>query len=200
MLYVIPSIICNIIIAIPQTMYNCANANKTGKGTFMEFRLQQRYSYSSSSRGNVKFFLLLLLQERLDYIERDKCEYTLDEEDRKVQDAILNRDPSVKSTDVLKKSLSCSYPNLPLAKALRKESEKLNLELQNSQDVSQYEVIQHLIEVTEAVAKSLKEKDSQPKNTKIPEDHESNDPPPTSKEQDFGHRYICLLFKKIHIS
>ena len=193
MLYAIPSIICNIIIAIPQTMYNCANANKTGRRSFMEFRLQQRYSYSSSSRRNVKFFLLLL-QERLDYIERDKCEYTLDEEDKKVQDAILNRDPSAKSTDVLKKSLSCSYPNLPLAKALRKESEKLNLELQNSQDVSQYEVIQHLIEVTEAVAKSLKEKDSQPKNTKIPEDHESNDPP--SKEHDFGQRYICVLLKK----
>ncbi|XP_078441910.1 cell number regulator 13-like isoform X2 [Wolffia australiana] len=108
------------------------------------------------------------VRERLEWIEKDQCEYTLEEEDRKVQDVILNKDPSGEAATMLKKSISCSYPNLPLDKALRKESEKLNVELQKSQDVRQCEVIQHLIEMTEAVARSLKEKeiDSQTKITK----------------------------------
>ncbi|KAK4492989.1 hypothetical protein RD792_000040 [Penstemon davidsonii] len=96
------------------------------------------------------------VRERLEMIERDQHEYTLDEEDRKVQDVILKREPSQHDAIVLKKTLSCSYyPNMPFKEALRKENEKLQLELQHSQsnlDVSQCEVIQHLLEVTEAVA------------------------------------------------
>lgn len=72
-----------------------------------------------------------------------------------MQDVILKPDPSKNDTVVLKKTLSCSYPNLPFNAALKKENEKLQLELQRSQanyDVSQCEVIQHLIGVTEAVA------------------------------------------------
>lgn len=97
----------------------------------------------------------------------DQREYTLDEEDRRVQDVILKPDPSNNDAMVLKKSLSCSYPNLPFCKALQKENEKLQFELQRSQahlDVSQCEVIQRLIDVTEAAAanalpqKSLSEK------------------------------------------
>lgn len=79
----------------------------------------------------------------------------MDEEDRKVQDVILNPDPSTNDAMVLKKTLSCSYPNLPFNEALRKENEKLQLELQRSQahlDESQCEVIRHLIDVTETVA------------------------------------------------
>ena len=56
---------------------------------------------------------------------------------------------------MLKKSLSCSYPNLPFNKALQKENEKLQLELQRSQanlNVGECEVIQRLISVTESVA------------------------------------------------
>ncbi|PQM32969.1 protein MID1-COMPLEMENTING ACTIVITY 1 [Prunus yedoensis var. nudiflora] len=81
------------------------------------------------------------VRERLEDIEKDQREYTLDEEDRKVQDVILKPDPSKNDTVVLKKTLSCSYPNLGFNEALQKENEKLQLELQRSQsiyDVSQY--------------------------------------------------------------
>ena len=107
-------------------------------------------------------------QERLEYIERDEREYTLDEEDRKVQDAILDRDPSRNHTVVLKKSLSCSYPNLPFDEALQEESEKLQLELQRSQtlDPGQCEVIQHLIGVTQTVASTLPENSGSLKNSR----------------------------------
>ncbi|GMP35278.1 hypothetical protein CsSME_00007784 [Camellia sinensis var. sinensis] len=64
----------------------------------------------------------------------------------------------------LKKTLSCSYPNLPFNEALQKENEKLQLELQRSQanlDVGECEVIQHLLDVTDAVAvNSVSEKSS----------------------------------------
>ncbi|KAJ6838218.1 cell number regulator 13-like [Iris pallida] len=98
------------------------------------------------------------VRERLEYIEMDEREYTLDEEDRRVQDAILDREPSTNHTVVLQKSLSCSYPNLPFDEALQKENEKLHLELQRSQasmDIGQCEVIQHLIGVTQNVASTL---------------------------------------------
>ncbi|KAM7516109.1 hypothetical protein LguiA_005692 [Lonicera macranthoides] len=94
------------------------------------------------------------VRERLVCIENDQCEYTFDDEDRKVQDVIMKREPSKHDSVVLKKTLSCSYPNMPFNKAIEKESEKLQLELQWSQanlDVSQCEVIQHLIEVAEAI-------------------------------------------------
>lgn len=109
-------------------------------------------------------------QERLEYIEKDHREYTLDDEDRKVQDVIMKPDPSKKDTAVLKKTLSFSYPNLPLDKAIETESQKLQLELQRSQanlDVGQCEVIQHLIEVTEVVAtNSMPQKSPPTKNSK----------------------------------
>ncbi|CAK9156972.1 unnamed protein product [Ilex paraguariensis] len=104
------------------------------------------------------------VRERLEIIDRDQCEYTLDDEDRRVQDVILKPEPSKNYTAVLKKTLSCSYPNLPFNEAIQKENEKLQLELQHSQanlDVSQCEVIQHLIDVTEVVAaNTLSEKSS----------------------------------------
>lgn len=79
-----------------------------------------------------------------------------------MQTVILKPSPSQHDAMVLKKTLSCSYPNLPFNVALQKESEKLQLELQRSQanlDVSQCEVIQHLLEVTE-VAATVPEKSS----------------------------------------
>lgn len=100
----------------------------------------------------------------------DQREYTFDEEDKKIQDVILKREPSEHDTVVLKKTLSYSYPNLPFKEAIRKENQKLQLELQRSQahlDVSQCEVIQHLIEVTEAVAiNSVPDKNSPVTNSK----------------------------------
>jgi hypothetical protein len=94
------------------------------------------------------------LQERMEMIERDEREYTLDDEDTRVHNVILKRDPSDKDTVVLKKTLSCSYPNLPFNEAIKKENEKLQLELQRCKPilVNQCEVIQHLLEVTEVVA------------------------------------------------
>ncbi|CAN0861338.1 Protein MID1-COMPLEMENTING ACTIVITY 1 [Linum grandiflorum] len=98
------------------------------------------------------------IRDRLEYISRDQCEYTLDEEDRKVQDLILKSESVKDQTIVLKKTLSCSYPNMCFNEALKKESEKLQMELQRSQsnmDVSQCEVIQHLLEVTEVAAANV---------------------------------------------
>ncbi|KAK4741489.1 hypothetical protein SAY87_025077 [Trapa incisa] len=95
------------------------------------------------------------VRERLEVIERDQCEYTLDDEDQKVQSLILNPEPTKENAMMLKKTLSCSYPNMCFNEALRKENEKLQLELQRSQanlDVGQCEVIQRLIDVTETVA------------------------------------------------
>ncbi|KAG8377957.1 hypothetical protein BUALT_Bualt08G0087800 [Buddleja alternifolia] len=102
------------------------------------------------------------VKERLEEIERDQREYTLDEDDRKVQAAITEND-----TIILKKSISCSYPNLPFDKALRKEHEKLKVELQHSQsnmDVSQCEVIERLLEVAETAGSTGAEQDSPQKS------------------------------------
>nr|XP_043607805.1 protein MID1-COMPLEMENTING ACTIVITY 1 isoform X2 [Erigeron canadensis] len=119
------------------------------------------------------------VRERLEYIERDQREYTLDDEDRKVQTVIMNPNPSHTDTVVLKKSLSCSYPNLPFKEVIQKENEKLHLELQRSQsnlDVGECEVIQHLIEVTQVVAsKSQHEQDSSKKASKKTESHYTDD-------------------------
>ncbi|KAH9710835.1 protein MID1-COMPLEMENTING ACTIVITY 1 [Citrus sinensis] len=107
---------------------------------------------------------------RLEDIEKDQREYTLDEEDQKMQDAILRREPSKHETMVLKKTLSTSYPKMGFNEVLQKENEKLQLELQRSQtqmDVSQCEVIQRLIDVTEAFsANHLPEEVSPKKSSK----------------------------------
>ncbi|EYU36803.1 hypothetical protein MIMGU_mgv1a011010mg [Erythranthe guttata] len=103
------------------------------------------------------------VKERVEEIQRDQREYTLDEDDRKLQVAISESD-----TTMLKKSISCTYPNLPFDKALEKEHEKLKKELQNSQanmDVGQCQVIERLIEVTEIAANSVTEKDSPRKSS-----------------------------------
>lgn len=103
-------------------------------------------------------------------IEKDQREYTLDEQDQKMQDAILRREPSKHETMVLKKTLSTSYPKMGFNEVLQKENEKLQLELQRSQtqmDVSQCEVIQHLIDVAEAFsANHLPEEVSPKKSSK----------------------------------
>ena len=116
------------------------------------------------------FSVLPNLQERLEVIEKDQHEYTLDEEDRRVQDVILKPEPSKNDAMILKKTLSCSYPNLCFNEALQKENEKLQMELQRSQanyDVQQCEVIQHLLGVTEvAAATSSPEKSSSVKGSK----------------------------------
>lgn len=106
------------------------------------------------------------VRERMETIEKDQHEYTLDEDDRKVQDIILQREQSKHDAMLLKKSLSCSYPNLGFGEALQKENEKLQLELHRSQatlDMSQCEVIQHLIDVTETVTMNMVSENDSPK-------------------------------------
>ncbi|KAJ8490303.1 hypothetical protein OPV22_012024 [Ensete ventricosum] len=80
-------------------------------------------------------------RERLETVARDEREYTLNEEDRKVQDAILDG-------------------------ALKKEREKLQIELQRSHDIGQCEMIQHLIGVTQNVVSTSEEKCAQLKSPK----------------------------------
>ncbi|KAL1359299.1 hypothetical protein HN51_004591 [Arachis hypogaea] len=101
------------------------------------------------------------VKERLEVIEKDQREYTLDVEDEKVQTVILKPDPDKDDATMLKKTLSCSYPNCSFTEALKKENEKLRLELQRSQanlDMNQCQVIQRLLDVTEIAAHTLPEK------------------------------------------
>ncbi|KAL9249836.1 MID1-COMPLEMENTING ACTIVITY 1-like protein [Drosera capensis] len=105
------------------------------------------------------------VRERLEHIEMDQCEYTLDEDDEKAQAVIFNPENLVKNAAVLKKTLSCSYPTCSFDEALQKEKEKLHQELERSQanlDVGQCEVIQRLIGVTETAAVSCEMEKSPP--------------------------------------
>ena len=73
----------------------------------------------------------------------------------------MKPDPDKEDAAVLKKTLSCSYPNLPFKEALKKENEKLRVELQRSQanwDTNQCDFIQRLLDITEVAAYSLPEK------------------------------------------
>ncbi|KAL8229297.1 hypothetical protein R6Q57_014197 [Mikania cordata] len=110
-----------------------------------------------NARVRYKLVLVLLAFERLDYIGRDQREYVLDDEDRKVQDVIMKPDPSHADTVILKKTLSCSYPNLPFKEVIQKENEKLHLELQRSQanlDVGQCQEVRALtIQMSIAIKK-----------------------------------------------
>lgn len=124
----------------------------------------------------------------------------------KVQEVILKREPSKHDTVVLKKTLSRSYPSMPINEAIQKENEKLQLELQRSQanlDVSHCEFIQHLLEVTEVVAsESLSEKSSPTKPTKklehshsdVNSDKEHNDRSYTkSDEKQSTSRFVSFI-------
>lgn len=99
----------------------------------------------------------------------DQREYTLDDEDQKAQTVILKPDPDEDDAAVLKKSLSCSYPNCSFNEAIKKEKEKLTLELQRSQanlDINECEVIQRLLDVTKVAKYSLPDNRSPEKNHK----------------------------------
>ncbi|XP_056851161.1 protein MID1-COMPLEMENTING ACTIVITY 1 isoform X3 [Raphanus sativus] len=96
------------------------------------------------------------VRERLEVIDSDQREYTLDEEDRKVQDVILKQESTREAAaSVLKKTLSRSYPEMGFCEALKTENGKLQVELQRSRaryDTDQCHVLQRLIEVTETAA------------------------------------------------
>ncbi|XP_019444824.1 PREDICTED: protein MID1-COMPLEMENTING ACTIVITY 1-like isoform X1 [Lupinus angustifolius] len=117
------------------------------------------------------------VRERLEVIEMDQREYTLDDEDQRVQTVILKPEPDKDDTAMLKKTLSCSYPNCSFTEALKKENEKLKLELQRSQanlDINQCEVIQRLLDVTEVAAYSIPGKCSPEKSHKKEENSYSD--------------------------
>lgn len=121
--------------------------------------------------------LLWNIQERLEVIEKDQHEYTLDDEDQQAQTVIFNPEPDKDDTAVLKKTLSCSYPNCSFTEALKKENEKLKLELQRSQanlDMNQCEVIQRLLDVTEVAAYSIPD-NSSPKKSHKKEEYSYSD-------------------------
>ncbi|KAJ0711514.1 putative PLAC8 motif-containing protein [Helianthus annuus] len=85
----------------------------------------------------------------------DRHEYTLDDEDRKVQEVIMNPDPFNTDVSVLRRSFSYSYPDLPFNEVIKKENEKLHFELQRSQsclDASQSEIIQNFMEIAHVFA------------------------------------------------
>jgi hypothetical protein len=98
--------------------------------------------------------LNLILQEKIRAIERDRREYTLDDEEKRIYATLLKdcrtRDDSV----ILQKSLSRSYPGFCLERALQEENAKLRRELERKQqqmDLDQCDVIEHLLEVTKTV-------------------------------------------------
>ncbi|XP_059298741.1 protein MID1-COMPLEMENTING ACTIVITY 1-like isoform X1 [Lycium ferocissimum] len=106
-------------------------------------------------------FRMQNVHERLEAIEGDDREYTLDEEDVEAQRAVLKPDRSKKDANVLEKSLSRQYPDLRFHEALKEEKEKLHLELHQSQannDPKQCRIIEHLIDVTQNVVSVPAEK------------------------------------------
>jgi len=120
----------------------------------------------------------------------DQREYTLDDDDQKAQTVIFKPEPDIDDTAVLKKTLSCSYPNCSFTEALKKENEKLKLELQRSQanlDMNQCQVIQRLLDVTEVAAYSVPEKSSPEKNHKKEEYNYSKDHSDNEHSSDEKH-------------
>ncbi|CAN8271234.1 unnamed protein product [Cochlearia groenlandica] len=120
-----------------------------------QLKISDMHIYILGFRSHSK----MLLEDRtegLEVIGNDKREYTLDEEDRKVQDVILKQESTREVVaSVLKKTLSRSYPEMGFSEALKTENGKLQAELHRSRaqyDRDQCEVIQHLIDVTQTVA------------------------------------------------
>ncbi|BBN12371.1 hypothetical protein Mp_5g19510 [Marchantia polymorpha subsp. ruderalis] len=94
-------------------------------------------------------------REKLRAIEKDRREYTMDDEEKTIYTTLLKDDRTIADSAILQRSLSRSYPGLGLERALREENEKLRLELQQMQarmELDQCDVIEHLIEITEEVS------------------------------------------------
>ncbi|WVZ13178.1 hypothetical protein V8G54_017708 [Vigna mungo] len=145
------------------------------------------------------------VRERLEVIEMDQREYTLDDDDQKAQTVIFKPEPDIDDTAVLKKTLSCSYPNCSFTEALKKENEKLKLELQRSQanlDMNQCQVIQRLLDVTEVAAYSVPEKCSPEKNHKKEEYNYSKDHSDNEHSSDEKHhaKEVNLVLTTLKVS
>ncbi|CAI8588559.1 unnamed protein product [Vicia faba] len=144
------------------------------------------------------------VRERLEYIEKDQREYTLDDEDQQAHTVILKPDPDKEDTAVLKKTLSCSYPNCSFTEAIKKEKEKLNLELQRSQanlDMNQCEVIQRLLDVTKVAEYSLPNKGLPEKNHKKEKyDSDSNDDKRLSSDENYHSKVDTISPTRFSVS
>ncbi|KAH9309339.1 hypothetical protein KI387_037250 [Taxus chinensis] len=95
------------------------------------------------------------VRENLQAIEKDQQEYTLEDEEKRVQETLLKSECTWSDTIVLRKSLSRRYPNLAFEEALQTENKKLQDELQQMvsfHKTEQCDVIKHLIDVTEMAA------------------------------------------------
>ncbi|KAL3675146.1 hypothetical protein R1sor_025094 [Riccia sorocarpa] len=93
-------------------------------------------------------------REKLKAIERDRREYTLDEEEKTIFTTLLKDERTISDSAILQRSLSRSYPGLGLERALQEENEKLRAELQQMRarmELDQCDVIEHLIEITEVL-------------------------------------------------
>lgn len=93
------------------------------------------------------------VREKLQAIEKDQKEYTLDEEENTEREVLLKSDCTLTGSMVLKKSLSRRYPDMAFEEALQTENEKLQEELQRLEsrhETEQWDVVKHLIDFTEA--------------------------------------------------
>ncbi|KAL2649551.1 hypothetical protein R1flu_017679 [Riccia fluitans] len=93
-------------------------------------------------------------REKLKAIERDRREYTLDDEEKTIYTTLLKDERTLSDSAILQRSLSRSYPGLGLERALREENEKLRAELKQMRarmELDKCDVIEHLIEITEVL-------------------------------------------------
>ncbi|KAB1217658.1 Protein MID1-COMPLEMENTING ACTIVITY 1 [Morella rubra] len=144
---------------------SCLYMLATGWNVVYQFRQVQaeidRYLRLVPLISLVHEFRMQNLKERLQAIEEDQKEYTLEEEDMEAQNVILKPDRTKKDANILQNSLSRRYPELEFDEALQQEKEKLNVELLRSRtnnDPDQCRVIEHLIDVTESVVNVLPSK------------------------------------------
>eukprot|EP01018_Ginkgo_biloba_P023477 Gb_10308 [translate_table: standard] len=125
----------------------------------------------------------------------------MDAEDAKLQQTILKSECTENDTKVLQLSLSRTYPGLSFNEALRKENEKLRLELERMQaqmDLDKCDVIQHLIGVTESACTDPQGKNNI-KHSVVQGDVDSYVDSKTHKQEESEYGYIEPSGKEITI-
>ena len=96
----------------------------------------------------------MTLQEKLQAIEKDQQEYTLDEYEKRKQEALLKSDCTLAGSVMLRKSLYRRYLYMAFEESLQTENDKIQMELQwleSHHETEQCDVIKHLIDFTEVV-------------------------------------------------
>lgn len=100
-------------------------------GSFLKVFMPPSLNGNLNESFNASSWLLQerQLQERLKDIERDHRLYTMEEDEVKVQEALLKPERTHRDSLRASRQLSRRYPGLPLDKALRSENAKLRKEL-----------------------------------------------------------------------